>query len=304
MLFSCPVLGRTVASLKICRLCFCPINSVLLNLLYVFRFCFRMLAVILVLDLFIFYTQSREIPDKCVCLSPRASSPAIATCWRTSWPVISGSLWEWNQEKIGAHRYVLQSRSGVFFAMLDGPGADRSHMDLPDAQPKVFWQLLRLVAPLNFVLLCVCVGVLTLEVLQNAAFPVFWSIQWECFLMYHGIPQLLLLGVCTGICLMPLIWAWRSGWPTRPNHYLPASNPTHFVPQVLLFTGPFLSLPPHTLAPDSLPVTPLYAGIWDPSAETILEVWGGGIFLYAALSVWNSLPCWVRSSNTFSSFIV
>ena len=116
-----------------------------------------------------------------------------------------------NQEKIGAHRYVLQSRSGVFFAMLDGPGADRSHMDLPDAQPKVFWQLLRLVAPLNFVLLCVCVGVLTLEVLQNAAFPVFWSIQWECFLMYHGIPQLLLLGVCTGICLMPLIWAWRSG---------------------------------------------------------------------------------------------
>ena len=101
MLFSCPVLGRTVASLKICRLCFCPINSVLLNLLYVFRFCFRMLAVILVLDLFIFYTQSREIPDKCACLSPRASSPAIATCWRTSWPVISGSLWEWTRRRLG-----------------------------------------------------------------------------------------------------------------------------------------------------------------------------------------------------------
>ena len=51
-----------------------------------------------------------------------------------------------NREKVGAHRYVLQSRSGVFFAMLDGPGADRSHIDLPDTQPKVFWQLLRLVA--------------------------------------------------------------------------------------------------------------------------------------------------------------
>ena len=48
-----------------------------------------------------------------------------------------------HQEKIGAHRYVLQSRSGVFFAMLDGPGADRSHIDLPDTQPTVLWQLLR-----------------------------------------------------------------------------------------------------------------------------------------------------------------
>lgn len=48
-----------------------------------------------------------------------------------------------SQEKVGAHRYILQSRSGVFFAMLDGPGADRSQIDLPDTQPKVLWQLLR-----------------------------------------------------------------------------------------------------------------------------------------------------------------
>ncbi|KAL8580643.1 hypothetical protein ACOMHN_043459 [Nucella lapillus] len=48
-----------------------------------------------------------------------------------------------NQERVGAHRYVLQSRSGVFFAMLDGPGAGRSQVDLPDTQPKVLWQLLR-----------------------------------------------------------------------------------------------------------------------------------------------------------------
>ncbi|KAK7115598.1 BTB/POZ domain-containing protein 6-like [Littorina saxatilis] len=48
-----------------------------------------------------------------------------------------------HREKVGAHRYVLQSRSGVFFAMLDGPGADRTHVDLPDVQPKVLWQLLR-----------------------------------------------------------------------------------------------------------------------------------------------------------------
>jgi hypothetical protein len=48
-----------------------------------------------------------------------------------------------HREKVGAHRFVLQSRSGVFYAMLDGPGADRTHFDLPDVQPKVFWQLLR-----------------------------------------------------------------------------------------------------------------------------------------------------------------
>nr|KAG5713345.1 hypothetical protein BaRGS_024893 [Batillaria attramentaria] len=48
-----------------------------------------------------------------------------------------------SQEKVGAHRYVLQSRSGVFYAMLDGPGSERSQIDLRDEQPKVFWQLLR-----------------------------------------------------------------------------------------------------------------------------------------------------------------
>lgn len=47
------------------------------------------------------------------------------------------------REKVGAHRYMLQSRSGVFYAMLDGPGADRTHIDLPDVQPTVFWHLLR-----------------------------------------------------------------------------------------------------------------------------------------------------------------
>ncbi|XP_076443497.1 BTB/POZ domain-containing protein 6-like [Babylonia areolata] len=47
------------------------------------------------------------------------------------------------EERVGAHRYVLQSRSGAFFAMLDGPGAERSEISLPDVQPKVLWQLLR-----------------------------------------------------------------------------------------------------------------------------------------------------------------
>lgn len=48
-----------------------------------------------------------------------------------------------SQEKVGVHRYMLQSRSGVFYAMLDGPGAERTHIALHDVKPKVFWQLLR-----------------------------------------------------------------------------------------------------------------------------------------------------------------
>ena len=47
------------------------------------------------------------------------------------------------REKIGAHQYMLKSRSGVLYAMFDGPGAERTHIDLPDVQPKVLWQLLR-----------------------------------------------------------------------------------------------------------------------------------------------------------------
>ena len=142
---------------KICRLCFCPKNSIRLNLLCV-RFCFRMLAVILVSDLFIFYTQSPAIPYKCASVTQ-----GVLACNRHMLEnQLACDIWfsvGVNQEKIGAHRYVLQSRSGVFFAMLDGPGADRSHMDLPNAQPKAFWQLLRLVATLNFVLLCLSLSV-------------------------------------------------------------------------------------------------------------------------------------------------
>lgn len=47
------------------------------------------------------------------------------------------------RERVGAHRYVLQSRSGVFFAMFDEPGEELTEIGLPETSPKVFWQFLR-----------------------------------------------------------------------------------------------------------------------------------------------------------------
>lgn len=47
------------------------------------------------------------------------------------------------RERVGAHRYVLQSRSGVFFAMFDEPGDELTEISLPETSPKVFWQFLR-----------------------------------------------------------------------------------------------------------------------------------------------------------------
>ncbi|XP_067668349.1 BTB/POZ domain-containing protein 2-like [Haliotis asinina] len=48
------------------------------------------------------------------------------------------------RENIGAHKFLLISRSSVFFAMFQGPLAETSdEIDIPDIDPEVFWEFLR-----------------------------------------------------------------------------------------------------------------------------------------------------------------
>ena len=48
------------------------------------------------------------------------------------------------REKIGAHKFILISRSSVFNAMFEGPMAEtKEEIDIPDIHPEVFWEFLR-----------------------------------------------------------------------------------------------------------------------------------------------------------------
>ncbi|XP_071093800.1 BTB/POZ domain-containing protein 2-like isoform X1 [Haliotis cracherodii] len=47
------------------------------------------------------------------------------------------------RENIGAHKFLLISRSSVFFAMFQGPLAETKEIDIPDIDPEVFWEFLR-----------------------------------------------------------------------------------------------------------------------------------------------------------------
>ena len=47
---------------------------------------------------------------------------------------------------ISAHKYVLVSRSSVFYAMLRGPLQETGPIDVPDIEPDVFQQLLTYVS--------------------------------------------------------------------------------------------------------------------------------------------------------------
>ncbi|XP_046581838.1 BTB/POZ domain-containing protein 2-like isoform X2 [Haliotis rubra] len=48
------------------------------------------------------------------------------------------------REKISAHKFLLISRSSVFFAMFQGPLAETNdEIDIPDIDPEVFWEFLR-----------------------------------------------------------------------------------------------------------------------------------------------------------------
>ena len=48
------------------------------------------------------------------------------------------------QSRVSAHKFMLVSRSPVFFAMLNGPMAERdSEIRIPDISREAFWELLR-----------------------------------------------------------------------------------------------------------------------------------------------------------------
>ena len=46
-------------------------------------------------------------------------------------------------QMIGAHRYVLESRSDVFTVMFHGPLAEKDVVDVPEVEPEDFKEFLR-----------------------------------------------------------------------------------------------------------------------------------------------------------------
>ena len=47
------------------------------------------------------------------------------------------------REEVRAHKFVLISRSPVFYAMFDGPLAEKGKVEIPDAEKDIFLLFLR-----------------------------------------------------------------------------------------------------------------------------------------------------------------